>query len=99
MFCFCASDSPPPLPCLSPPHTQTALKLSESSSMDISEQAFLELHQISRTPRGQMVHADPGRHLFDTSMFRLVWGPAVRGGGEREGQRGVTSSEGNCDVQ
>ena len=48
--------------------------------MDISEQAFLELHQISRTPRGQMVHADPGRHLFDTSMFRLVWGPAVRGG-------------------
>ena len=45
--------------------------------MDISEQAFLELHQVSRTLRGQMVHADPGRHLFDTSMFRIVWGPAV----------------------
>eukprot|EP00955_Chlamydomonas_euryale_P047184 353610-Chlamydomonas_euryale.AAC.1 len=53
------------------------LKLETASSMDVSEQVFLGMHQTSRTPRGQMVHADPGRHLFDTTMFRLMWGPAV----------------------
>ena len=60
-----------------PPSPQTELKMTAGNSMDISEQSFLGLHQISRTPRGQMVHSDPGRHLFDTSMFRIVWGPAV----------------------
>ena len=33
--------------------------------------------QLSCLPRGQMVHADPGRHLFDVSMFRLMWQPTV----------------------
>ena len=49
------------IPLICPPLLQTALKLNESSSMDVSEQAFVELHQISSTPRGQMVHSDPGR--------------------------------------
>ena len=54
-----------------------ALKLNETSSMDVSEQAFLSLHQTSRTERGRMVYADAARHLFDSSMFQLMWGPAV----------------------
>eukprot|EP00798_Chlamydomonas_sp_ICE-L_P006642 gene6642-3299_t len=56
---------------------KTPLRLNESSSMDVSEQSFVELHQTSATSRGQMIHSDPGRHLFDTTMFRLIWNPAV----------------------
>jgi hypothetical protein len=28
--------------------------------MDVSEQVLMNLHQISRTARGQMIHSDPG---------------------------------------
>ncbi|KAF5842997.1 hypothetical protein DUNSADRAFT_3125 [Dunaliella salina] len=56
---------------------KTPLRMSEDSSLQISEQQLMELHQLSGLPRGQMVHADPGRHLFDVSMFRLMWQPTV----------------------
>jgi len=56
---------------------KTPLRMSEDSSLQISEQQLMELHQLSCLPRGQMVHADPGRHLFDVSMFRLMWQPTV----------------------
>lgn len=39
---------------------KTALRMSESGGMEVSEQQLVELHQASRCPRGQMVHADPG---------------------------------------
>lgn len=48
------------LPCLHFLVFQDALKLNESDSMDVSSQVFLNLHQISCTPRGQMIHSDPG---------------------------------------
>ncbi|GIL44250.1 hypothetical protein Vafri_1768 [Volvox africanus] len=56
---------------------KTPLRLSEPASMDVSEQCFLQLAQISGTPRGLVVPSEEGRHLFDTTMFRLIWGPAV----------------------
>ncbi|MEW5304445.1 MAG: hypothetical protein WDW36_007055 [Sanguina aurantia] len=56
---------------------RTPLRLSEVGSMDVSEQAFSLLQQASGTPRGTMTPSHSGRHLFDTTMFRLMWGPAV----------------------
>ncbi|EFJ51864.1 hypothetical protein VOLCADRAFT_87471 [Volvox carteri f. nagariensis] len=56
---------------------KTPLRLSEPASMDISEQCFYQLAQISGTQRGLVVPSEEGRHLFDTTMFRLIWGPAV----------------------
>ncbi|GLC38754.1 hypothetical protein PLESTM_000772100 [Pleodorina starrii] len=56
---------------------KTPLRLSEPASMDVSEQCFLQLAQISGTQRGLVVPSEEGRHLFDTTMFRLIWGPAV----------------------
>ncbi|KAG2488975.1 hypothetical protein HYH03_012417 [Edaphochlamys debaryana] len=56
---------------------KTPLRLSEPASMDVSEQCFLQLAQISGTQRGLVLPSENGRHLFDTTMFRLIWGPAV----------------------
>jgi hypothetical protein len=39
---------------------RSPLRMNENSSMEVSEQQLVNLHQVSRTPRGQMVHADPG---------------------------------------
>ena len=76
-YTHCQGHPPPFRP--PPPRSiiKTALRMNEQSSMDVSEQQFVQLSQHSRTARGVMVHSDPGRHLFDTTMFRLVWGPAV----------------------
>ncbi|PNW80894.1 hypothetical protein CHLRE_07g334100v5 [Chlamydomonas reinhardtii] len=56
---------------------KTPLRLSEPASMDVSEQCFLQLAQVSGTQRGLVLPSESGRHLFDTTMFRLIWGPAV----------------------
>ncbi|GFR51100.1 hypothetical protein Agub_g13429 [Astrephomene gubernaculifera] len=53
------------------------LRLSEPASMEVSEQCFLQLAQTSGTQRGLVLPSEQGRHLFDTTMFRLIWGPAV----------------------
>ncbi len=44
---------------------RTELRMTESTSMDVSEQRLVELHQLSRTPRGRMAHAHAGesRHV------------------------------------
>lgn len=53
------------------------LRMSESSSMDVSRQTWQQLSKLSDSPRGQMLSAAAGHELFSTSMFRLIWGPAV----------------------
>ncbi|KAL6762500.1 hypothetical protein V8C86DRAFT_3130845 [Haematococcus lacustris] len=56
---------------------ETPLRMSDSSSIEVTEQQLVALHQMSRTPRGQMVHAEPGSHLLSPAMAQLLLEPAI----------------------
>jgi golgi-specific brefeldin A-resistance guanine nucleotide exchange factor 1 len=39
---------------------RTELRMTEAASLDVSAQRLVELHQLSRTPRGHLLHAASG---------------------------------------